>query len=201
MSGDDYDWADAIEGVTPLKKEEKKPKAKIKLADMTVDDWDNFVSKKKKKKESSTVSKKHQPEQPLVNEYSQKSYTQQPFNIHSNIASKLSGSVASVDGKTLKKLSQGKMAYESKIDLHGFYLDDAWGALTNFINKSYSQELRCVLVVHGKGKGYGAKKDMGIIKSQVSGWLSGNPHILAYHTAIIRHGGNGALYVLLKRNQ
>lgn len=200
MSDDDADWAYAVEGVKPLEKKgvQKTSKPKVKLADMTVDDWDEFITDKKKQK---TTQDEPEIPQPLVNEYSQNEKTKEHFKIHSSIASKLSGSVNSVDGKTLKKLAQGKIATESKIDLHGFYSDDAWGALMNFVNKSYIQGFRCILVVHGKGKGYGAKKDMGIIKSQVSGWLSSNPNVLAYHTAIPRHGGNGALYVLLRKSK
>jgi DNA-nicking Smr family endonuclease len=192
MSKDDADWEQAIEGVKPLKKREKP---RINTKDYTVEDWDDLAEKSR---DEITSNESHNTSK-LVSEYPQKVVEKQPFKIHSNIASKLSGSVLSVDSRTLKKLAQGKVSPEAKIDLHGFYADDAFGALMDFLHKAAAEGLRCVLVVHGKGKGYGPKQDMGIIKSQVSAWLCGHPKVLAYHTATIRHGSNGALYVLLKR--
>ncbi len=199
MSNDDADWLEEIKTIKPIKKQNKAKIKTKKLLDTEVDDFEDFVYSAGSKTSQNSKKQDYQSEQVLVNEYSQQVQNQQPFRIHSNIASKISASRASLDSKTMKKLSQGKIPFEAKIDLHGFYLDDAWGALMDFINKSAINNLRCVLVVHGKGKGYGPKKDMGIIKSQVNGWLLGQHNILAYHTAIPRHGGNGALYVLLKR--
>lgn len=193
MSGDDHqDWLDEIEGVKPLK---GKKKPKRKLTEMAVDDWEDLAELP----QSKNTTKEAEAFSSLVSDYQQKVATSTPFKVHSNIASKLSGSVAGFDVKLMKKLSSGKIAPEAKIDLHGFYLDDAFKALMDFINKATFEGLRCIIIVHGKGKGYGPKKDMGIIKANVPGWLNGHPKVLAYHSASIQHGGNGAMYVLLKK--
>lgn len=193
MTADDQDWLEAVKGVRPLKKVKKK--STPKLTEMTVEDWDDLTELSQDKNTTGIA----QDTSSLVSDYQQKVAPKAPFKVHSNIASKLSGSVAGFDVKLMKKLATGKIAPEAKIDLHGFYLDDAFKALMDFINKAVFDGLRCIIIVHGKGKGYGPKKDMGIIKSHVSGWLYDHPKILAYHTANIRHGGNGAMYVLLKK--
>jgi DNA-nicking Smr family endonuclease len=113
----------------------------------------------------------------------------------------LSGALSSLDGRTRKRLAQGELAPSRKIDLHGYYVDDAWQALMGFLHDCYQQGHRCVLVVHGKGKGYGPDGEMGAIKAQVSGWLGACPVVMAFHTAIPRHGGSGAVYVLLRRQR
>ncbi|MEC8467516.1 MAG: Smr/MutS family protein, partial [Pseudomonadota bacterium] len=52
-----------------------------------------------------------------------------------------------------------------------------------------------------KGKGYGDCGNMGIIKANICQWLQNSPYVLAYHTAQGKHGGSGAVYVLMRKNK
>lgn len=54
-----------------------------------------------------------------------------------------------------------------------------------------------VLIIHGKGRGQGIHKDMGILKSQMAAMLARHPTVVAFHTALPQHGGQGATYVIV----
>lgn len=125
----------------------------------------------------------------------------QTVRVHQNSSEVISGSANGIDQRTLKKLSTGQIAFKDRLDLHGFYETQAWAAVQDFLHESYANENRCVLIIHGKGKGYGEKSDMGIIKSQMANWLTNHPRVLAFHTAHKKDGGRGAIYVYLKRQK
>lgn len=100
--------------------------------------------------------------------------------------------------KRSSELKQGKIAWEAKLDLHGFRADDAAQTLLDFIARHQALEHRCLLIVHGKGN---RGNEAPVLKNLVNYWLQQIPQVLAFHSAIPRDGGNGALYVLLKRNR
>ena len=85
----------------------------------------------------------------------------------------------------------------ARIDLHGLTQDRARAALDAFLQRAFADGWRAVLVITGKGV-----QGDGVLKKRVPDWL-GAPH-LAHIVAGIsdahrRHGGEGALYVALKR--
>ena len=85
----------------------------------------------------------------------------------------------------------------ARIDLHGLTQDRARAALDAFLQRAFADGWRAVLVITGKGV-----QGDGVLKKRVPEWL-GAPH-LAHIVAGIsdahrRHGGEGALYVALKR--
>lgn len=103
----------------------------------------------------------------------------------------------SIPKKRLRELKSGQIRWEARLDLHGLRPDDAQQALCTFITDQYHQARRCVLIIHGKG---GKRHlDVPVIKNHVNHWLQQLPQVLAFHSALARDGGNGALYVLLKR--
>lgn len=104
-----------------------------------------------------------------------------------------------IQQKLMTKLKKGLVPFEAKIDLHGATVSEAGKELHFAINQSYEQGLRCVLVVHGRGKGSFDNKPA--LKTHVNHWLRETSKVLAFHTAQSRHGGTGALYVLLKRKR
>lgn len=93
-------------------------------------------------------------------------------------------------------LKNGLIRPEAKLDLHGFRLEEAGDALAQFIHESRENHLRLVLVIHGKG---GRFNEPPILKNHVNHWLKQLPDVLAFHSAMRRDGGHGAVYVLLKR--
>ncbi len=99
-----------------------------------------------------------------------------------------------VDASTLQKFRAGKMPIAGRIDLHGMTQLEAHGALLRFIQFSYHNGRRCVLVITGRS---------GVLHKETPRWLNEEalrPHILALAPAK-SHGGSGALYVLLKRRR
>lgn len=108
---------------------------------------------------------------------------------------------ASINEKTFKNLASGKISYEDVYDMHGLTEDDAYQSLYLSLNRAYHQGLRCVIIVHGKGKGYGPNGTMGLLKAKTPEWLDMHPAVLAYHTTLPKHGGTGAVYVLIRKEK
>lgn len=103
-----------------------------------------------------------------------------------------------VDHRTDQRLRRGRMEIQGTIDLHGMNRATAHIALSGFLNRSAMEGKRCVLVITGKGGAEGT----GVLRHAVPRWLAEPPLrslIVAHHPAQPKHGGDGALYVLLKR--
>ena len=111
------------------------------------------------------------------------------------------GRSAGVDRRTDDRLRRGQMAIEARIDLHGLTQAAAYDALAHFVTVSHAVGRRCVLVITGKGP---VSQGGGVLRTMVPRWLaeaSLRRRILALHRAQPRDGGDGALYVLLKRQR
>ena len=101
--------------------------------------------------------------------------------------------------KQAENLKRGKLKPEIIIDLHGYTAIQAKDHIRKIVYEAYTNNVRCLLVVTGKKLGpQGAE---GILKKEVPGWLSTSPlreMVLMTSWATSQHGGEGALYVLLK---
>jgi len=104
-----------------------------------------------------------------------------------------------IQDKLKTKLKKGLIPFEAKIDLHGATVKQAGMELLRSIEEAYSSGMRCILVVHGRGLGSFDNKPA--LKTHVNHWLRELPQVLAFHSAQPKHGGTGALYVLLKRQK
>jgi len=103
-----------------------------------------------------------------------------------------------VDGQTLKQLSRGERKVEAVIDLHGMTVQVAHSALRRFIEIQAAAGKRCLLVITGKGGPDRPSR----LKHEVPLWLDDwKPPVLAVTGAQPKHGGAGALYVLLQRRR
>ncbi len=104
------------------------------------------------------------------------------------------------DGRNAERLRRGRMAIEARIDLHGMTQEAAHSALVGFVARSFAAGRRCVLVITGKGR----REGTGVLRAAVPRWLN-EPRlrgmILAFSHAQPKDGGEGALYVLLKRKR
>jgi DNA-nicking Smr family endonuclease len=122
------------------------------------------------------------------------------------IAEQVASQPLAMDRNRFAKLRKGRLAPEARIDLHGLTIAQAHPRLTQFIFDAVARERRLVLVITGKGK---SKADHGpiperhgVLRHQVPHWLNTaplKPHILQIAEAHIRHGGQGAYYVYLRR--
>jgi DNA-nicking Smr family endonuclease len=106
---------------------------------------------------------------------------------------------ADVDLNLHRRLARGREHLAARIDLHGLTQDAARAALTRFVRRSVEDGWRAVLVITGKGV-----SGDGVLRHRVPDWLSEPPlreHIAGVSEAQRRHGGEGALYVALKRRR
>ncbi len=96
------------------------------------------------------------------------------------------------------RVAKGRHAIDARIDLHGFTQHEAHAALSRFLRNAVERDARLVLVITGKGRG----GEIGVLRRQVPQWL-GLPEfralVVGFEDAAIAHGGEGALYVRLKR--
>jgi DNA-nicking Smr family endonuclease len=97
----------------------------------------------------------------------------------------------------IKKLRNGQFGCSATLDLHGFTQNEATPRLYQFLNSHYQQGKRCVLIIHGKGYNSVAEP---IIKTCVIDTITSYPKILAFCSALPKHGGAGAVYVLFRKN-
>ena len=104
-----------------------------------------------------------------------------------------------IDFKTMQALKNGKIIPEDHIDLHGYTMVEARELLTEFIHFGILHHIRCVRIIHGKG--YKAQQNYPKLKNKVNSWLQQHPQVLAFHSALPRDGGTGAVYVLLKQQK
>lgn len=111
-----------------------------------------------------------------------------------------------MDAKAYRKLARGKLQPEGKMDLHGMTVDQAHSELKNFILRSHAKGRRLVLVITGKGRSADGFMPFqrGVLRRQVPLWLEQlplAPLVLQVSTASPKHGGEGALYVYLRRQR
>jgi DNA-nicking Smr family endonuclease len=99
------------------------------------------------------------------------------------------------------QLSRGKKQIDARLDLHGMTQTRAHHALSGFLHRAHHDGLTFVLIITGKGK-MGAESERGVLRRQVPHWLSlpeFRSLVVGFEEAHIGHGGEGALYVRIRR--
>lgn len=100
------------------------------------------------------------------------------------------------------QLSRGRKEIDARIDLHGMTQTRAHRALFGFLQRCHGDGMTFVLVITGKGKVGGGESERGVLRRQVPQWL-GLPEfrslVVGFEEAHIGHGGEGALYVRVRR--
>lgn len=105
-----------------------------------------------------------------------------------------------LDGTWDRSLAKGGVAPDRIVDLHGDTLDRAYGRIDAALAKAEAARERVVLLVTGRPGG--SRTGRGAIRAVVGDWLAASRHasrIAAVRPAHPRHGGAGALYVILRR--
>jgi DNA-nicking Smr family endonuclease len=100
------------------------------------------------------------------------------------------------------QLSRGRKEIDARIDLHGMTQMRAHRALLSFLQRANGEGLTFVLVITGKGRMVGPESERGVLRRQVPEWLSlpeFRTLVVGFEEAHIGHGGEGALYVRLRR--
>ena len=99
------------------------------------------------------------------------------------------------------QLSRGRKEIDARLDLHGMTQTRAHRALSGFLQRAHSEGLTFVLIITGKGK-MGADSERGVLRRQVPQWLNlpeFRALVVGFEEAHIGHGGEGALYVRIRR--
>lgn len=108
-------------------------------------------------------------------------------------------SVTSLDRRTKQKIARGNHAIDARLDLHGHTQAQAHDVLLRFLRTTQSRGGRVALVITGKG---GRGEGQGALKRAVPMWLAlpeFRSMVIGFDTAAIGHGGEGALYVRLRK--
>jgi DNA-nicking Smr family endonuclease len=102
------------------------------------------------------------------------------------------------------RLSRGHQEIDARLDLHGMTQTRAHRALFGFLHRAHAEGLTFVLIITGKGKVGGAESERGVLRRQVPLWLAlpeFRPFVVGFEEAHIGHGGEGALYVRIRRSK
>lgn len=111
----------------------------------------------------------------------------------------MEGAVRGFDPRTVRQLRRGEFTLQADLDLHGLDAATARPLLERFITDCHTRGLRCVRIVHGRGRN--SPDGIPVLKSNLPRWLARGPArllVLAYTSALPRDGGTGATYVLLR---
>jgi len=104
-----------------------------------------------------------------------------------------------IDRKHLRRLRAGRVAIETRIDLHGLHSVDARETVRRALVEAAEAGRRCALVVHGRGR---HSQGDAVLKEALPVWLAEPPVgslVMAFASATPADGGAGATYVLLRR--
>ncbi len=113
------------------------------------------------------------------------------------------GAGSGVNRRQASQLRRGQYPIQARIDLHGRTVAEARIEVARFLKASAGRDLRCVLVITGKGRSAQGSSG-GILRKSLEQWLNApgtRDLVLACEEAQPSHGGAGAFYVLLRRRR
>ena len=110
-----------------------------------------------------------------------------------------------LDRPTVRRIAKRRVAIDGRIDLHGLTEAEAHGRLLGYLERAREAGLRHVIVVTGKGRGGHRENGVerrGVLRRAVPRWFQTPPFarlVSGHHAAAPGDGGDGALYVKLRR--
>jgi len=105
--------------------------------------------------------------------------------------------------KMKQRIARGRHTIDGRLDLHGMTQAEAHEALLRFLHSGQSRGAKVVLVITGKGGRQGTE-GRGVLNRMVPLWLrlpEFRGLVVGFENAAIGHGGEGALYVSLRRTR
>ena len=112
-----------------------------------------------------------------------------------------------LDGGWDRRLAKGMVQPDITVDLHGHTLTSAHGRLDSALEQSIAAGHRAILLITGKARHDDQRRregGRGAIRATIADWLAASrhaSHIAAVRRAHPRHGGAGALYIILRRRR
>jgi DNA-nicking Smr family endonuclease len=121
-------------------------------------------------------------------------------------ATKPAPPLAPLGRKLTKRVARGNATLDARLDLHGMTQEQAHYALLRFIRNAQADGAKVVLVITGKGvRGSSADaSERGVLRRVVPQWLrliEFRAYVVGFESAHVTHGGEGALYVRLRRGR
>jgi DNA-nicking Smr family endonuclease len=104
-----------------------------------------------------------------------------------------------IDRRERMKIKRGRLDVDAKLDLHGLRQDEAQRALTAFLRRAQADGAKVAIVVTGKGL---SREEGGVLRRVVPMWLQApnlRDVVVSFGEAARHHGGEGALYVRIRR--
>ena len=120
-----------------------------------------------------------------------------PRTIRPVDAKRSPGPLEGIEPNRRRKIAREHAPLDARLDLHGLDQDRARPVLEAFLRRAWEDGHRAALVVTGKGK-----LGVGVLRARTPEWLAGpalRDIVAGVSPADKRHGGDGALYVALKR--
>lgn len=117
--------------------------------------------------------------------------------------------LAGIEKRMVRDVARGHRTIDARIDLHGMRQAEAHAALNGFIYRAHASGAKLVLVITGKGAPASGDEGFfgegrGILKRLVPHWLADpvmRRVVIGFENAARGHGGEGALYVRIRRNR
>ncbi|WP_291847280.1 Smr/MutS family protein [Bradyrhizobium sp.] len=109
--------------------------------------------------------------------------------------------LAPIGRRERSHLARGRKPIDARFDLHGMTQTRAHRALFGFLRRAHEDGLTFVLIITGKGK-VGTGSERGVLRRQVPQWLElpeFRSLVVGFEEAHVGHGGEGALYVRMRR--
>lgn len=189
LSEEEILFAQAMQGVIPLERTVVSKDLQIR------------TSKKKRVSQNSLCLSKEDADQRAVRVLTDLINGREDFDLE--LTNEYTArKVKEVDERIFRDLKSGRFSPEAHLDLHGLNRDQALNSLFRFIRESYLVGRRCVLIIPGRGMN--SPGGQPVLKEELKGWLSKEPLrrlAPAFCTALPRHGGMGAYYVLLRKKK
>ena len=107
--------------------------------------------------------------------------------------------LSDIDHRTRAKIKRGRLEVDAKLDLHGLRQAEAQRALTAFLRRAQAEGAKIAIVVTGKGD---SRDEGGVLRRLAPMWLEApnlRDVVVGFGEAARHHGGEGALYVRIRR--
>ena len=120
----------------------------------------------------------------------------------SSLAKPPPATLSQFDRRLRQRVARGHAEIDVRLDLHGMTQRQAHAALLHFLNHAQTRDAKIALVVTGKGSGGPSAVERGVLRRQVPLWLAlpeFRRFIVSFEQAHGTHGGEGALYLRLRR--
>jgi len=115
------------------------------------------------------------------------------------VGERIEAAAPGIDRKHLRRLRDGRVPVEARVDLHGLRSADAREMVREALLRAAAAGRRCALVIHGRGR---HSPGDAVLKEALPVWLAEPPlgeRVMAFASAVPADGGSGATYVLLRR--